>query len=176
MPEAALKQIRRFPKYCISPSGDIFSDYGRKTRRLKPVMHNGYPSVTLCENKVKHQLSVHRLVLFHFCRLPLSNEISNHKDGNKQNNNIENLEWATPSQNIKHAYQNGLRIIDKTHKKRCAVLGLRKRKLTMIEAEKVRNLFATGQYTKTWLAIKFNLDRKGIFQIINRETYKETQT
>ena len=173
MAETTLKRIHRFPKYHVSSMGEIFSDYGRKTKRLKPVIHNGYPSVTLCENKVQRQLSVHRLVLFHFYRLPLSNETSNHKDGNKQNNNIRNLEWVTQSQNVKHAYQNGLRIIDKKHKRRCAILGLRKRKLTMIEAENVRNLFASGQYTKTKLALMFNLDRKGIHQIINKKTYKE---
>jgi len=34
----------------------------------------------------------------------------NHKDGNKENNNIENLEWCTKSENQKHAYRTGIKI------------------------------------------------------------------
>ncbi len=54
-----------------------------------------------------------------------------------------------------------------------ATLGRSKRKLTMANANNIRDLFATGLFTKADLASQFGIDRKGIRQIINNETYKE---
>jgi len=164
-------QVIGFPAYHISDCGEVYSYYTHK--QLKPQLHNGYRSITLCKNKCKYQLLVHRLVLIHFDRLPAINEVANHRDGDKLNNSIGNLEWVTQSQNVKHAYKNGLRIIGEKHREKCAVLGRSKRKLSMDEACRVRRLFDTGFYTKTDLAFQFGISRKGIRQIINNETYKE---
>jgi len=164
-------QVIGFPAYHISDCGEVYSYYTH--RQLKPQLHNGYPSVTLCKNRCKYQLLIHRLVLIHFDRLPAVNEVANHKDGDRLNNNIENLEWVTQSQNVKHAYKNGLRTIGKEHRERCAALGRGKRRLSTDEVCQVRQLFATGLFTKTDLASNFGIDRKGIRQIINNETYKE---
>ena len=72
-------------------------------------LRNGYPSVELSKNGKSKKFTVHRLVATHF----LSNEGKapqvNHIDGNKENNNVNNLEWATASENIKHSIENGLR-------------------------------------------------------------------
>ncbi len=52
---------------------------------------------------------VHRLVALSFLENKENKKTVNHKDGNKENNNLENLEWATYSENHKHAFKIGLK-------------------------------------------------------------------
>lgn len=66
---------------------------------------NGYKIVTLNGK----QLAVHRLVALHFLPNPYQYPHVNHKDGNKANNHVDNLEWCTAEQNIQHALKTGLR-------------------------------------------------------------------
>ena len=73
----------------------------------------GYKQVRLCKDNHTKLWKVHVLIARAFienhCNLP----IVNHKDGNKENNEISNLEWCTYSHNIKHAYDFGLRKMSK---------------------------------------------------------------
>lgn len=81
-----------------------------KTKRILSQCLNGwkYPFVALCIDGVAKSKVVHRMVAISFVPNPYNKEQVNHKDGNKLNNNATNLEWATQSENIKHAYDNGL--------------------------------------------------------------------
>lgn len=55
------------------------------------------------------RIAVHRLVAFTWLEQPNEKQVwVNHKDGNKANNNANNLEWTTISENIQHAFDNGL--------------------------------------------------------------------
>lgn len=75
---------------------------------LKYGTSQGYLAVTLAKNKVNKKIRVHKLVALNFIPNPENKPYINHKDGNKHNNNVENLEWITPKENTKHAYANKL--------------------------------------------------------------------
>lgn len=80
-----------------------------KGRILSSAKHNsGYRSVTLAKEGVNKSFLVHRLVAEAFLpRAPYHEEV-NHKDGNKTNNAVENLEWCSRSENIQHSIKIGL--------------------------------------------------------------------
>jgi hypothetical protein len=65
---------------------------------------NGYLTVSFSVDSVKSNHSVHRLVARAFIPNESNKPQVNHKDGNKHNNHVENLEWMTRSENTKHAY------------------------------------------------------------------------
>ena len=68
----------------------------------------GYLSVKLYKNGKSRTLVIHRLVATAFILNPHKLPLVNHLDGNKVNNEVINLEWVTPSINVKHAYDMGL--------------------------------------------------------------------
>jgi hypothetical protein len=105
--------------YQASNMGWIKSLVGRKERILKPVMHsNGYMRVSLYIDKKLQQKYIHRLVAETFLANPQNKSEVNHLDGNKTNNHVENLEWATSSENKEHAYKTGLYPRSKKYKGR----------------------------------------------------------
>ena len=68
----------------------------------------GYLIVSLTKEKTKIQGRIHRLVAEAFLPNPENKRCVNHKDGNKENNCVENLEWVTYSENMQHAADSGL--------------------------------------------------------------------
>lgn len=91
-----------FPSYKITKDGRVFSY--RQGNTLKPLSiildSNGYPIVKLYSNEGKPRtIAVHRIVADTFIPNPYNLECINHKDEDKQNNNINNLEWCTKAYN-----------------------------------------------------------------------------
>lgn len=84
----------------------------RPERILKPylVKKTGYFKVTLSKNSHMKRIAVHKLVVNAFIEnlLPKVFTDTNHRDGNKENNNLSNLELCTRAHNVQHAYQLGL--------------------------------------------------------------------
>lgn len=94
-------------KYQLSNKGRIKSFYFDEEGTLlkTTIDRNGYIKIRL-KNK---EYYVHRLVALLFVPNPYFYKEINHKDGNKENNCCENLEWCTRSENVKHAFANGLK-------------------------------------------------------------------
>lgn len=69
---------------------------------------NGYWHVDLHEHGKARKVALHRLLAIQYIPNPDNKRTVNHKDGIKTNNSIENLEWATDSENIAHAHCSGL--------------------------------------------------------------------
>lgn len=99
--------------YQISSFGNLKTL--RTNTLIKQEMNKGYFEANLCKNgKVQH-VRIHRLVAQAFIPNPLNKPHINHIDGNKSNNNINNLEWCTHKENMVHARKNGLFNEEKMH-------------------------------------------------------------
>ena len=99
------KTIEGFENYEVSDNGKVRS---KKTGRVlkNSVAPNGYLRVNLRANNQSYTRYVHRLVALNFLK---GEGQVNHIDGNKSNNNVKNLEWVSPRENIEHAEKTGLR-------------------------------------------------------------------
>lgn len=116
-------------KYEVSNLGNVRSlNYNKKgyIKLLSKYNCSGYDAVKLTKNGTQKRWLVHILVMNSFCGESQCLEI-NHKNGNKKDNNIDNLEYCTRSYNIKHAYDNGLKFAPKgkEHPKSRAILQLK---------------------------------------------------
>lgn len=94
--------------YKISNHGNLMSFLGKKNGRLrKNTNKNGwYLTVVLIAGGKTETRRIHRLVAEHFIPNPYNYPQVNHKDMNKQNNHVSNLEWCTRKQNIHHSIKN----------------------------------------------------------------------
>lgn len=79
-----------------------------KGRVLKPSKRkNGYLCATFSKNNLLHRENIHRIVAKTFIPNPDNKPQVNHKDSNKENNRVDNLEWVDNSGNQKHAFKYG---------------------------------------------------------------------
>ena len=106
------KPIKDFPDYFIHSDGYVISRKFGKERRMVGNMRTGktkgYNTVSLMQNGVQFGRAVHRLVAEHFLdRVDGKNDV-NHKDGNKLNNKVDNLEWTSRKENMLHSVKTGL--------------------------------------------------------------------
>jgi hypothetical protein len=103
------KPVRGFEAYYeVSNCGNIRR---KKSKRLRSTDYATiYPTVLLSVNGVHKTLRVHRLVALAFLPTDPNKTHVNHIDGNKQNNNVSNLEWVTQAENNLHSYRELKRI------------------------------------------------------------------
>lgn len=134
---------------------------GKLTERKLRLKRNGYLIVDLYKDGKRLTCLVHRLVAETFLRNTDNKRTVNHIDGNKTNNNVDNLEWATDSEQTKHAYANGLRVPTKGELNGRA-------KVTEAKVREIRELRATNR--KTWtigkLAKEYGVSKRTIENVV----------
>jgi hypothetical protein len=122
----------------------------------------GYLITDLSKKRIQKTISIHRLVAENFILNPFSKKEVNHKDGNKLNNQVLNLEWVTPKENIAHAISNGK--IDKRGEKSNFS------KLTSKKVIQIRKL--KGKFSHQKISEKFKVSRANISIILQGKTWK----
>ena len=97
-------------QYEINEISEVRSLSNRNYYKIMPQRkgRGGYWTVRLSNKGKDATLYVHRLIGFSFIKNLLNKPMINHIDGNKLNNSIENLEWVTHAENMRHAYKLGL--------------------------------------------------------------------
>ena len=108
------KDIEGAEEYQVSNHGNVRKKNHDKRspqyRYLRANKNNngGYLRISLTCNGKSRMVLVHRLVAMAFIENPDGKPVVNHKDGNKTNNHVSNLEWCTVQENTMHAFKNGL--------------------------------------------------------------------
>jgi len=145
-----MKQIKDFPNYACSINGEV---YNIITGRLlkERIISSGYKSVLLTNGNIKKEFLIHRLIALLYLPIRMKKIFVNHKDGNKLNNNINNLEWCTQKENIQHAYNS-----NNWNKN-----GQRKRKVVNIENRIIYNSIKSA-------AIHNNLKYSSLYSILSK--------
>ena len=100
------KKINGYPDYAISSNGDVKSL--RFNRLLKKTVNSsGYYYINLLNNRQRKTTAVHRLVIEHFGEIQSGQDlVVDHINGNKLDNQIDNLEWVSIKENTLRSYGN----------------------------------------------------------------------
>ena len=155
-------QVRSLDRVAKSILGN---EYIRKGKILKEcVSGRGRPVYRLYKDGVGQTVTTHRLLAKAFIPNEENKPQVNHKDGNKLNNEINNLEWVTNQENMVHAFENNLNsnVGDKNPR---AIIARE-------DAREIRRLYNLHRNKKA-LAKKYNLSIGGIENIIYNRTWKE---
>lgn len=178
LPREEWRKVDGFSCYYISNKGRVKSTryLGKegKVRILKSSEDaKGYLRITLRADGDVKNCKIHRLVAEAFLDNPEGKTEVNHKDGNKKNNFVENLEWCTSHENIKHAYDNGLKENNRAFAK---VLGNTKGKevlakymeahKTPVEATNIKTGEVFKFSSQTEAAQKLNLEQANICKVL----------
>ena len=152
------------------------STFGRlkniKTKHIynPNVLNSGYCSVrtTLGERNNKIHILIHKAVAYTF--LPNANNLPevNHKDGNKENNCVDNLEWCTSHENQQHKYNVGLFDKNKIKGENNGAS-----KLTWENVEYIREHYIpySREFGSRAMAKKFNVKHVRILSVLHNETW-----
>jgi len=162
--------------YSVTPCGMVWS-HPSKTRSKGKFLRqntqkNGYVSVVLSKNGVGKTVKIHRIVAQAYIACDKSGLVVNHKDGNKSNNVVDNLEWTSPKKNTIHAWSTGLCKNTELSLKALELGRKLKRALDFYDAVDIRFLYSQG-VTVAKIAEEYGIARAAIYNIVKHKTYKE---
>ena len=161
-------KINGYEDYEVSSCGRVRSNkcwHGNGQVMMNIVKNNRpYSTINLCKNSHAKKFLVHRLVASAFLDNPLKLPQVNHKNCNKKDNRIENLEWVTALDNNKHAVKAGLWDF---RAGKCKLA-----KMTWDKVREIRRIYRKGSTSYRKLGKEFGLSFFGIRQIVLNHTWK----
>ena len=159
--------IEGYDGYLVSKEGEVWSERSNKLLSLFPDS-NGYLLCNLYRDGKRKLCKIHRLVALTFIPNPENKPQVNHIDGNKLNNHIDNLEWASAKENTNHAWNSGL-------SKSISGSARTDSKLTEEDVLYIRTNYIpkSPDFGGRALAKKFNVVPSVISNVVNGKTYNE---
>ena len=143
--------------------------YNKKTgRQLKRGLDkDGYEVIRLTDNKKSYLLKVHRLIALTFIENPNNKPEVNHKNSIRNDNRIENLEWATRAENNRHSWVIGNQCNKgENHPQN---------KLTNEIVKDIFYLRNTSKWKQQKIADKFEIDQTTVSDILRRKTWSHVE-
>lgn len=156
-------RVRNVTHTILQKNGRYRTIYSR-IMTLHHGSNNDYKMIHLHKNNEIFTFLVHRLVASHFISPIPDNMVINHKDGNKCNNHVNNLEIVTQQENIDHSMTTGLFHFSGEEHYRA--------KITNAQAEEIRKRYQVGGISQSKLGKLYGLTQNSVFKIIHNLTYK----
>jgi hypothetical protein len=164
LPGEEWKPVSFAPRYMVSNYGRAIGPHGP----MKPTVNDdGYPQIKICVDGTagsSKSFKVHRLVAAEFIPPVAGKPFINHKNGVKNENDVENLEWCTFRENVIHGY----RVLGRTDK---LGEGQAASKLTDVAVREIRRL-VSEHWPHTRLARMFNVSIRCIGLVAARKSWK----
>jgi len=159
-----MQPILKFPNYFITSTGKIWSTY-KKGRWLKVAPDGrGYLQVTLVRNGTKHRRRIHRLVLETFVGSCPKEMEGCHNNGNRADNQLNNLRWDTRRNNTLDTVKHGTYVLMRGETNGRA-------KLKRFQIYLIRNLLKIGALTQREIGIMFDVTQNTISRIKQRNLW-----
>lgn len=160
------RSVAEWPEYEVSNLGRVRRVETGRVRSPILMKSTGYLVVSMSRPGGDRKLAaIHRLVAFAFLGHPPAEGMQvNHKDSDRANPSLENLEWVTVSQNISHGYTHG----------RCNATGAANghSKLTDAAVVDIRRLARPDRSNAIALAERFNVSKATIYDVVSGRTWK----
>lgn len=166
------KPIQGFNNYLVSNHGRVKNI--KRGNVLKPRPNpSGRMQIQLYRDGAGKNYSLHRVVAKSFISNPENKPQVNHKDGDPSNNHASNLEWCTQSENMIHAYKNGLNHFSEKQRKEVSKAkrgeNHHNSKLSKRDVLKIRRLSESGDYTQDEIAQQYSVDQSIVSRIKSRQ-------
>lgn len=138
-----------------------------KEGKVYAIQNGRYKYYRLWNGQKDKTVLLHRIVAICFIPNPNKYPVVNHKDGNKHNNSINNLEWCNQKHNLQHAISSGL---SKAPYGKGSQNGFSI--LTEDQVIKMREMFDSGEYKQRDIMKIFNVHRNTVCNVVRRNSWK----